>query len=90
MFQPNPSEITKLISLANQLSICPSEKPYVFCKLAKILSDELPERIKQVLKDFIFVGTENEYLLIDGLSSAIGELADTPPNNTHKVGEKRF
>lgn len=88
MFTPNDNEITILISLANQLTISPSDKPDVFCKLAKSLSDELPIRLKQTLKDFIFVGTENEFLLIDGLASAICPLADTPANNSLKVGEK--
>ena len=88
MFTLYPSEVATLISVANQLTVCPSDKPNAFCKLAKSLSGELPERLKQTLNDFILVGTENEFLLIDGLKSAIGELADTPPNNTHKVGEK--
>jgi L-asparagine oxygenase len=88
MFEPTALELNTIISLANQLTISPSDKPDSFCKLAKKISDGLPDRLKQALNEFINSGTETEFLLIDGLTSAICPLADTPSNNSYKVGEK--
>ena len=88
MFEPTPLELNTIISLANQLTICPSDEPDAFCKLAKTLSKELPDRLKQTLSGFINVGIETEFLLIDGLASIMGPIADTPSNNSCKVGEK--
>jgi len=88
MFEPTPLELNTIISLANQLTICPSDEPDAFCRLAKKLSKELPDRLKQKLSGFINVGTETEFLLIDGLASAMGPITDTPSNNSCKVGEK--
>jgi L-asparagine oxygenase len=88
MFEPSDSELKILIDLAKQLTTDPSENPNEFCKQAKKISDRLPIQLKKVLKEFIKVGNDNEFLLITGLEKTIENLVETPSNNSSKMGEK--
>jgi L-asparagine oxygenase len=81
------SEQEKIYSLANKITANPSKEPELFCSLSKELSNQLPQRIIDILISFSKNGSETGFLLIKNLET--GEnIPKTPPSNGYKVGEQ--
>ena len=86
-----------LIDLALQINANPSDNPELFCIQSKECSHNVPQRIKNILKDFAENGTKTGFLLIKNITfddidskssfpiSII--LPKTPENNNNKIGE---
>ena len=77
-----------IVGLANNIFVSPSDQPDMYCKQAKELSTLLPKRIKTILRNFVYSGSPNGFLLFKGFRDADLILPATPPGNMHKVGEK--
>lgn len=90
-------EKTVLFDLAFQINAIPSDNPELFCIQSKECSHNVPQRIKNVLKDFAENGTKTGFLLFKNinfdnivLDSKIPismTLPKTPENNNNKIGE---
>lgn len=84
----NLSEIETLISIANQFTFSPSENPDLFCKEAKTLSLQVPDRIRKSLLSFVLETDSNEgFLLIQNIPIDDSQIPNTPHGNMYKVGE---
>lgn len=81
-------ELEIMHSLANQLTVSPSEHPEIFCQHATELSLQVPERIKYILKQFKEKGSKNGFQLIKNINLSNTELPPTPSDNNEKIGEK--
>jgi L-asparagine oxygenase len=79
-------EINILLNLTEHITENPSENPEEFCNQIKEYSENVPRRIKNILREFAKNGSETGFLLIRRLP--IGLLPDTPPGNSYKIGEK--
>lgn len=88
IIEVNKKEIETLIELSNKITINPSEDPNGFCKQAKELSLLMPERVKNILREFALHGCENGFLLIKTFPFNDKEVGNTPENNNCKIGEK--
>ena len=80
-------EIQILLKLANQIMGSPSKNPEIFCKQSKILSNQLPENIKNKLKNFALNGSPTGFLLIKTIPIHYEIIPKTPSSNNNKVGE---
>ena len=78
-------EESKLLQdLACKIGVSPSLNPEEFCKEAKELSYQIPERIREHLIEFAEKSSQTGYLLIQ---TGIENDVLTPVNNRLKVGE---
>jgi len=90
-------EKTVLFDLAFQINVNPSDNPELFCIQSKECSHNVPQRIKNVLKDFAENGTKTGFLLfkninfdnivLDSKFPISMTLPKTPENNNNKIGE---
>jgi L-asparagine oxygenase len=90
-FQKN--ELDVIVKIASELCVSPSEDAELFCKSAKLLSDKIPQRIKNILIDFAKYGNKKGFIIIkinlnDILLDNNNILPPTPDNNNSKIGEK--
>jgi L-asparagine oxygenase len=86
-----------LLDLAFQITANPSTEPEFFCLQSKEYSMKVPERLKNILRDFAKNGTNSGFLVIKNISfrnitpslpfpiSML--LPKTPDNNDSKIGE---
>lgn len=86
-FVLQPNEITKLLALSKKIFTIPSEYPEAFCKKIHRLSSLLPLRIQQKLKKFALNGSDNGFLLIQGIPEKDFFVPFTPKTNDTKTGE---
>jgi len=78
-------EESKLLQhLASRIGVSPFDDPEEFCKEAKELSEQIPQRIREHLVEFAEKGSQTGYLLIQ---TGIENDVLTPLNNQLKVGE---
>ena len=87
----NENEIIILKNIASKFTHDPSERPNLFCKESKELSQFIPENIKQKLIDFAKYGLyETGFLLFKNVPININdiEIGKTPESNNTKTGEK--
>jgi L-asparagine oxygenase len=82
------TDSTELKKMAYLIYADPSEEPVQFCKESKEWCHFLPIHIQKRLSSFIYSkGTSKTgFLLIRGCPEEI-ILPNTPPDNTHKIGE---
>ena len=82
-------ELQLLLNLATQIPLdcSPSETPESFCRLAKELSEKIPDRIKYILKQFKENGNNNGFLLIKNVVLPEKNTPLTPFANNEKIGE---
>jgi len=81
-------EMNILINTSGIINVSPSDNPELFCKQCKLLSNGLPVRIINILKQFAKHGSETGFLLIKTIPIDQGTLPDTPSGNSYKLGEK--
>jgi L-asparagine oxygenase len=80
-------EVQILLNLAKQITCSPSETPEDFCRIAKELSEKIPNRIKYILKQFKEKGNNNGFLLIKNVVLSEKDVPLTPFVNNERVGE---
>ena len=83
----NEEEIEIMINLAMNNIISPSREPEIFCQKSKDLSSQIPERIKNILTNFVIHGSETGFLLIKKIPLDETMLPKTPQDNILKIGE---
>jgi hypothetical protein len=81
----NEEEIAILNDLAGQIEISPSEQAEQFCEVVRILSKQIPARIREHLYEFSKKGSQTGYLLFRRI---IVPPVESPADNTRRVGEK--
>ena len=84
------NEISILKDISSKIIECPSEEPELFCRKLKELNVLIPERIKEILSNFAFNGSESGFLIIKNIEIVDHELPKTPPVNQYKIGETTF
>jgi len=80
-------EKISLIKLAECITAHPSNSPDFFCRQAKEQAEKLPLRIKKILTNFAFQGSETGFLLIQGIPIKPDTIPKTPEGNHYKLGE---
>ncbi|MFI5009933.1 MAG: oxygenase [Solirubrobacterales bacterium] len=80
-----PSERERLLALADELTVSPSESPELFCRQAHRAARRAPDRLVELLADFAAKGTASGTMLLDRLP--VEEPPPTPPDNRHHLGE---
>jgi len=90
MIELTESETEIMLTLSSRISVDPSDDPELFCKQAKELSYEIPQRIRDILHDFVSVNSLNhDFLLFKNVP-----VNNVPVNNvpvipvTNNIGEK--
>lgn len=81
------NEIDVISALANNLTISPSEYPDLYCIQAKELSEYLPKRIKDLVKNFVKYGSNTGMLLLSSIPIDDQILPQTPQGNHFHIGE---
>jgi L-asparagine oxygenase len=81
----NSAERARLLELAGELTVSPSEAPDLFCRLAARAARRAPERLVELLGDFAAKGTASGTMLLDRLP--VEPPPPTPPDNRHHLGE---
>jgi L-asparagine oxygenase len=84
----NNHEIDFLKELALKITVIPSKETELFCKQVKDAAYELPEYLKNKFFSFARYGTENGFLLVQGLVVDESCLPNTPATNNEKIGEQ--
>ncbi len=93
-----PSERERLLALADELTVSPSESPELFCRQAHRAARRAPDRLVELLADFAAKGTASGTMLLDRLpvdtlwgtphsGGQAGEPPPTPPDNRRHLGE---
>lgn len=81
-------EIKIMIEISDKITTSPSHEPEQYCKQIKELSQYVPQRIQDILKNFKKNGSETGFLLIKGFPIDQTILPNTPLGNSYKIGEK--
>lgn len=81
-----PAERERLLALAGELSVSPSDAPELYCRQARRAARRMPERLWDLLADFAGKGTESGTMLLDALP--VEECPPTPPDNRSHLGER--
>jgi hypothetical protein len=79
-------EQLQLESLANLIKADPTEEELLFCKESKEAAQSMPQRLRNIIENFINFGSKRGHLLIK-CDLIEGDLPDTPPNNNSRIGE---
>lgn len=90
--------LLSLINIVETIEISPSDRPELYCKKMKELSELIPENIKSELKKLLGNHPSKQntipiipiliFKLNNHLLNEHQNIPDTPPNNKCKVGEK--
>jgi L-asparagine oxygenase len=81
-------EIEILLTLASKITACPSLQTDLFCSLAKEHSQNIPQRLKDLLVEFSKKGTKTGFLLIKTIPIDNNSIPPTPLKiSTNKIGE---
>ncbi|HEY7961863.1 MAG TPA: TauD/TfdA family dioxygenase [Solirubrobacteraceae bacterium] len=81
-----PAECERLLVLAGELSVSPSDAPDLFCRQARRAARRMPDRVADLLADFARLGTETGTLLIQTLP--LEKPPPTPADNRSHLGER--
>jgi L-asparagine oxygenase len=78
-------EQVRLLALAGELTVSPSDSPELFCRQAHRAARQLPDRLVEALADFAYRGSDTGTLLLDRLP--VSEPPPTPPDNRSHLAE---
>jgi len=81
-----PAERERLLELAEELTVSPSDSPELFCRQARRAARRAPDRLVELLTDFATKGTDSGTMLFDRLT--VEPPPPTPPDNRHHVGQR--
>lgn len=78
-------EQVRLLALARELTVSPSDSPELFCRQAHRAARQLPDRLVELLADFAYRGSDTGTLLLDRVP--VSEPPPTPPDNRSHLAE---
>jgi L-asparagine oxygenase len=79
-------EIDILHEIARNITASPSDTPDLYCSQVKVVSKDIPSRIRNKLIEFANKGNETGFLLIRAIP--LENIPKTPENNNSKIGEQ--
>jgi L-asparagine oxygenase len=92
----DPTECARLLALAQELTVSPTESPELYCRQARRAARRAPDRLVELLTDFATRGTDSGTMLFDRLpadalwgtaGAQAHEPPPTPPDNRRHLGE---